>query len=261
MFLFFEHTGLTDDLKLWDLYMKAKAAFWTAAEIDLSKDLSDRNHCLTDNEQHIVSTILAFFTSSDAIVNENLVTRFCKEVQIPEARYFYTFQAMMENIHSEVYGLLIDTYIRKPTQRDTLFRAIDEHPTVKAKAVWALRWIKDSSSFATHLVPFAAVEGIFFSGSFTIIFWLKKWGLMPGLSFSNELIARDEGMHTLFAMTLYHTLKQPLPADTILDIVRNAVDIEKAFWDGECHYYDLATLTLHSKVHSSLCAWDWMQTV
>ncbi|KAK0231883.1 ribonucleoside-diphosphate reductase R2 [Armillaria nabsnona] len=164
--------------ELWDLYMKAKAVFWTVAEIDLSKDLSDWNHHLTNNEQHVVSTVLAFFASSDAIVNENLVTRFCKEVQIPEAQYFYTFQAMMENIHSEVYGLLIDTYIHEPTQRDTLFCAIDEHPTVKAKAVWALRWIEDSSSFATHLVAFAAVEGIFFSGSFAVIFWLKKRGLI-----------------------------------------------------------------------------------
>ncbi|PBK87202.1 ribonucleotide reductase, partial [Armillaria gallica] len=176
--------------------------------------------------------VLAFFASSDAIVSENLVTRFCREVQIPEARYFYTFQAMMENIHSEVYGLLIDTYIREPTERFALFRAIDEHPTVKAKAAWALRWIKDSSSFATRLVAFAAVEGIFFSGSFAVIFWLKKRGLMPGLSFSNELIARDEGMHTLFAVMLYHTLKQPLPAEAVLAIIRGAVDIEKDFWDG-----------------------------
>ncbi|PBK83764.1 ferritin-like protein [Armillaria gallica] len=163
--------------------------------------------------------VLAFFASSDAIISKNLVTRFYREVQIPEARYFYTFQAMMENIHSEVYGLLIDTYICEPTECFALPRR-------------SLCWIEDSSLFAMRLVAFAAVEGIFFSGSFAVIFWLKKWGLMPGLSFSNELIAHNEGMHTLFVVMLYHTLKQPLPAEAILAIIRGVVDIEKDFWDG-----------------------------
>ncbi len=203
-----------------------------AAEIDLAKDLPDWDNRLTDDERHLVSTVLAFFASSDAIVNENLVMRFCGEVQIPEARYFYTFQAMMENIHSEVYGLLIDTYIREPEERLALFRAIDAHPSVKSKADWALQWITDCSSFATRLVAFAAVEGIFFSGSFAVIFWLKKRGLMPGLTFSNEMISRDEGLHTQFAAVLYRMLKYPLPANTVQDIIRSAVDIKKKFWDG-----------------------------
>ncbi len=179
-----------------------------------------------------MSIVLAFFASSDAIVNENLVTRFCSEVQLPEARFFYTYQAMMENIHSEVYGLLIDTYIRDPKERSTLFRAIDEHPTVKAKADWALQWITNSSSFPVRLVAFAAVEGIFFSGSFAVIFWLKKRGLMPGLTFSNELISRDEGLHTQFAAALYHTLKVRLSSQTITQVIRGAVTIEQQFWDG-----------------------------
>ncbi|KAK0452789.1 beta subunit of ribonucleoside-diphosphate reductase [Desarmillaria tabescens] len=199
--------------ELWLLYTKVKAAFWTSAEIDLTKDLPDWDNQLTNNDRHVVSTVLAFFTSSDAIVNENLITRFCMEVQIPEAHYFYMYQAMMENIHSEVYGLLIDTYIHDVGECTALFRAIDEHLTVKAKAEWALHWITDTSSFATCLVAFATVEGIFFSGSFA-------------------LIAHDEGLHTLFAITLYRTLKFPLPGNVIVEIIHSAVDIEKAFWDG-----------------------------
>ena len=217
------------------MYKQAEASFWTAEEIDLSHDHWDWNHRLNDDERHFISHVLAFFAASDGIVNENLVERFSNEVQAAEARCFYGFQIMMENIHSETYSLLIDTYIKDPKQREHLFDAIETIPCIKKKADWALRWISDKrSSFAERLVAFAAVEGIFFSGSFAAIFWLKKRGLMPGLTFSNELIIRDEGMHTDFACLLYQHLKRQLHPSVILNIVTEAVAIEQEFLTGAC---------------------------
>jgi ribonucleoside-diphosphate reductase subunit M2 len=212
------------------MYKKAEASFWTAEEIDLSKDLHDWDNKLNDNERHFISHVLAFFAASDGIVNENLVERFSSEVQAAEARCFYGFQIMMENIHSETYSLLIDTYIREPEQRELLFDAVETIPVVKKKADWALRWISDRrATFAERLVAFAAVEGIFFSGSFASIFWLKKRGLMPGLTFSNELISRDEGLHTDFACLLFSHLKKRAHPDTVLKIITEAVEIEQKF--------------------------------
>ncbi|KAH7127692.1 ribonucleotide reductase [Dactylonectria macrodidyma] len=216
--------------EIWQMYKKAEASFWTAEEIDLSKDLHDWNNRLTADEQFFVSHILAFFAASDGIVNENLVERFSGEVQIPEARCFYGFQIMMENIHSETYSLLIDTYIKEPAQRTYLFNAIETIPCIRKKADWAIKWIQDKdSSFAQRLVAFAAVEGIFFSGAFASIFWLKKRGLMPGLTFSNELISRDEGLHTDFACLLHSHLKGRASKKIIEDIITDAVTIEKEF--------------------------------
>ncbi|KAK1777294.1 ribonucleotide reductase [Copromyces sp. CBS 386.78] len=216
--------------EIWQMYKKAEASFWTAEEIDLSKDLHDWNNRLSDDERFFVSHILAFFAASDGIVNENLVERFSGEVQIPEARCFYGFQIMMENIHSETYSLLIDTYIKEPSQRTYLFNAIDTIPCIRKKADWALRWITDkSSTFAQRLVAFAAVEGIFFSGAFASIFWLKKRGLMPGLTFSNELISRDEGLHTDFACLLFSHLNNRPSKQLIQDIIVDAVRIEQEF--------------------------------
>jgi ribonucleoside-diphosphate reductase beta chain len=214
---------------IWSFYKKAEASFWTAEEIDLSADLVDWNDKLNDNERHFIKHILAFFAASDGIVNENLAEHFLSEVQYPEAKFFYGFQVAMENIHSETYSLLIDTYIRDSAEKNHLFNAIDTIPCVTKKAEWALRWI-DNGSFAERLVAFAAIEGIFFSGSFCSIFWLKKRGLMPGLSFSNELISRDEGLHCDFACLLYtkHLVNQ-LPKQQVQDIITNAVEIEKEF--------------------------------
>jgi len=216
--------------EIWMMYKKAEASFWTAEEMDLSKDLHDWHHKLNDNERHFISHVLAFFAASDGIVNENLVERFSNEVQAAEARCFYGFQIMMENIHSETYSLLIDTYIKDPTEREFLFDAVETIPCVKRKADWAIRWISDrNSSFAERLIAFAAVEGIFFSGSFASVFWLKKRGLMPGLTFSNELISRDEGMHTDFACLLFsHLRKRPHP-DVVRRIITEAVAIEQEF--------------------------------
>jgi len=212
------------------MYKKAEASFWTAEEVDLSKDIHDWSNRLNDDERHFISHVLAFFAASDGIVNENLIERFSNEVQAAEARCFYGFQIMMENIHSETYSLLIDTYIKDPAQREYLFDAIETVPCVKRKAEWALRWISDKrSSFGERLIAFAAVEGIFFSGSFASIFWLKKRGLMPGLTFSNELISRDEGMHTDFACLLFsHLQRRPHP-DIVERIIREAVAIEQEF--------------------------------
>ena len=216
--------------EIWQMYKKAEASFWTAEEIDLSNDLNDWDNRMTDGERHFVSHVLAFFAASDGIVNENLVERFSTEVQATEARCFYGFQIMIENIHSETYSLLIDTYIREPEQRAFLFNAIETIPVVKKKAEWALRWISDKrASFSERLVAFAAVEGIFFSGSFASIFWLKKRGLMPGLSFSNELISRDEGLHTDFACLLFSHLKKRAHPDTVNRIITEAVAIEQDF--------------------------------
>ncbi|KAH9977982.1 ribonucleotide reductase small subunit [Lactifluus volemus] len=216
--------------EIWQMYKKAEASFWTAEEMDLSKDLHDWNNRLNDNERHFISHVLAFFAASDGIVNENLVERFSNEVQAAEARCFYGFQIMMENIHSETYSLLIDTYIKDSAQREYLFDAVETIPCVKKKADWALTWISDrNSTFAERLVAFAAVEGIFFSGSFASIFWLKKRGLMPGLTFSNELISRDEGMHTDFACLLFSHLKRRPHPDTVNKIITEAVVIEQEF--------------------------------
>ena len=212
---------------IWEMYKKHEASFWTAEEIDLSGDLRDWQQ-LNDGERHFISHVLAFFAASDGIVNENLAVNFMSEVQVPEARCFYGFQIMMENIHSETYALLIDTYIRDPKEKDHLFHAIDTVPAVRKKAEWALRWI-EQGTFAERLVAFAAVEGIFFSGSFCSIFWLKKRGLMPGLTFSNELISRDEGLHCEFACLLYGMLKNKLPQDQVHAIIGDAVEIEKEF--------------------------------
>lgn len=217
--------------EIWHAYKKAEASFWTAEEIDLSKDLHDWNNRLNDNERFFISRVLAFFAASDGIVNENLVENFSAEVQIPEAKCFYGFQIMMENIHSETYSLLIDTYIKDPKESEYLFNAIETIPCIKKKADWALRWISDDEAlFAERLVAFAAVEGIFFSGSFASIFWLKKRGLMPGLTFSNELICRDEGLHTDFACLLFSHLKNKPSPDIVEKIIVEAVVIESAYF-------------------------------
>lgn len=214
---------------IWEMYKKAEASFWTAEEIDLAPDIADWNEKLNNDEKHFIKHVLAFFAASDGIVNENLAVHFLNEVQYPEARCFYGFQVMMENIHSETYSLLIDTYIKDPSEKDKLFHAIDTVPCVSKKAEWAIRWI-NNGDFRERLVAFAAVEGIFFSGSFCSIFWLKKRGLMPGLSFSNELISRDEGLHCDFACMLYtQHLKDKMAPEKVTQIITDAVAIEKEF--------------------------------
>jgi ribonucleoside-diphosphate reductase beta chain len=213
---------------IWQFYKKAEASIWTAEEIDLSQDQKDWEN-LNDGERHFIKHVLAFFAASDGIVNENLAENFVSEVQYTEAKFFYGFQIMMENIHSETYSLLIDTYVKDQGEKDYLFNAIDTMPCVGKKAQWALRWINEGS-FAERLVAFAAVEGIFFSGSFCSIFWMKKRGLMPGLTFSNELISRDEGLHCDFACLLYtQHLEKKLSPDTVKKIITDAVEIEKEF--------------------------------
>ncbi|WP_028891580.1 ribonucleotide-diphosphate reductase subunit beta [Tenacibaculum sp. 47A_GOM-205m] len=214
---------------LWEWYKKQQACFWTAEEIDLHSDLNDWNTKLTDDERYFIKHVLAFFAASDGIVNENLAENFVNEVQYSEAKFFYGFQIMMENIHSETYSLLIDTYIKDEEEKDRLFKAIDVFPAIKKKADWALKWI-ESDSFAERLIAFAAVEGIFFSGSFCSIFWLKKRGLLPGLTFSNELISRDEGMHCDFAVHLHNNhLVNKVPKERIKEIIISALDIEREF--------------------------------
>jgi len=217
------------DADIWKMYKKMQDCFWRTEEIDLSKDLVHWNG-LNDNERHFISMILAFFAGSDGIVVENLGTRFMGEVQLPEARSVYGFQLMMENIHSETYSLLIDSYIKNNEEKNKLFRAIENFSCIKKKADWAIKWIQDKkSTFATRLIAFAAVEGIFFSGSFCSIFWLKKRGLMPGLTFSNELISRDEGMHTDFAVLLHNKLHNKASKQQVYEIIKEAVEIEKEF--------------------------------
>ncbi len=213
--------------KIWEMYKKCEQSFWTAEEVDLHADLKDWER-LKDGEKHFIKHVLAFFAASDGIVNENLAVNFMREVQIPEARCFYGFQIMMENIHSEMYSLLIDTYIKDTTEKRYLFNAIETVPCVKKKADWALKYI-NNGSFAERLVAFAAVEGIFFSGSFCSIFWLKKRGLMPGLSTSNEFISRDEGMHCDFACLLYGMLETKLSQERIYEIIKDAVTNEHEF--------------------------------
>jgi ribonucleoside-diphosphate reductase beta chain len=213
---------------IWQMYKKAEASFWTAEEIDLSPDLADWER-LNDGERHFISHVLAFFAASDGIVNENLAVNFLSEVQFPEAKCFYGFQVMSENIHSETYSLLIDTYVRDSREKNKLFNALETVPCVAKKGEWALKWI-NSETFVERLIAFAAVEGIFFSGSFCSIFWLKKRGLMPGLSFSNELISRDEGLHCEFACLLYtQYIKNKLPQERVYEIILDAVRIEKEF--------------------------------
>ncbi len=215
--------------EIWQFYKKAEASFWTAEEIDLSQDMNDWENKLNDDERHFIKHILAFFAASDGIVNENLAEQFLAEVQVPEARCFYGFQVAIENIHSETYSLLIDTYIKDPKEKDHLFNALETVPCVQKKAEWALNWIGPDAPFAERLIAFAAVEGIFFSGSFCSIFWLKKRGLMPGLTFSNELISRDEGLHCDFACLLFSMLQNKTEEYRVREIITQAVAIEKEF--------------------------------
>lgn len=214
---------------LWKLYKQQESCFWTAEEIDLGQDVTDWEHKLNDDERHFVKHVLAFFAASDGIVNENLAMNFVNEVQYTEAKFFYGFQIMMENIHSETYSLLIDTLIKDKEEQNKLFNAIETIPAIAKKAEWAIKWI-NSESFVERLIAFAAVEGIFFSGSFCSIFWLKKRGLMPGLTFSNELISRDEGMHCDYACHLYNEhIENKLPQERIKEIICGALEIEKQF--------------------------------
>lgn len=214
---------------IWEWYKKSEASFWTAEEIDLSEDVMDWKNKLSSDERYFIKHILAFFAASDGIVNENLAENFVSEVQYAEAKFFYGFQIMMENIHSETYSLLIDTYVKDEVEKDKLFHAIENFPAIKKKADWALKWI-DSPSFAERLIAFAAVEGIFFSGAFCSIFWLKKRGLMPGLTFSNELISRDEGVHCDFAVHLHNNhLVNKVPKTRIREIILDALNIEREF--------------------------------
>ena len=214
---------------IWEWYKKQEASIWTAEEIDLHQDINDWENKLSDDERYFIKHILAFFAASDGIVNENLAENFVNEVQYSEAKFFYGFQIMMENIHSEVYSLLIDTYVKNEVEKDELFRAIEVFPAIKEKADWALKWI-ESDSFAERLIAFAAVEGIFFSGSFCSIFWMKKRGLLPGLTFSNELISRDEGMHCDFAIHLHNNhIVNKVPKERIKEILVDALNIERGF--------------------------------
>jgi ribonucleotide reductase beta subunit family protein with ferritin-like domain len=215
--------------EIWHMYKKAVSSFWSVEEIDLSKDIDDFNK-LNDNEKKFIKHILAFFSSSDTIVNINLGERFMSEVQVLEAKFFYAFQMTIENIHSETYSLLIDTYFKDAQEKHEAFNAIQYIPCVKKKAEWCFRWINDKeSSFAQRLLAFAIVEGVFFSGAFCSIFWLKERGLMPGLSFSNELISRDEGMHVEFAVLLFSMLQNKMSEETVHEIMREAVEVEKNF--------------------------------
>jgi ribonucleoside-diphosphate reductase beta chain len=263
--------------EIWQMYKKHEASFWTAEEIDLSPDLKDWER-LTNDERHFVKHVLAFFAASDGIVNENLAVNFMREVQLPEARCFYGFQIMIENIHSETYSLLIDTYIKDTAEKSRLFRAIETVPCVQKKAEWALRWI-NNGSFAERLVAFAAVEGIFFSGSFCSIFWLKKRGLMPGLSFSNELISRDEGLHCDFACLLYNMLETKLSPERVKEIIMDAVVNEHEFVTDAlpvsligmnsklmCQYIEFVADRLlvalgQPKVYNAVNPFDFMETI
>jgi len=235
------------DQSIWDMYKKQVDCFWRAEEIDLSKDLASWE-TLTDDEKYYIKMIIAFFAASDGIVLENLGIRFMSEVQLSEARAFYGFQIAMENIHSEVYSLLIDTYVKDETEKDSLFNAIENFPCIRKKADWAIKWINDKrSSFATRLIAFACVEGIFFSGAFCSIYWLKKRGKMPGLTFSNELISRDEALHTEFAVLLYSKLAKKLPKKKVVEMIQEAVEIEKEFI---CEALPCRLISMNSKLMS-----------
>ena len=217
------------DQDIWNMYQKAEDSFWRVAEVDLSKDINDWIR-LNDEEKHFISMVLAFFAASDGIVLENLGTRFMNEVALPEAKAFYGFQIMMENIHSFMYSQLIETYIKDETKKALLFNSLEKFECIAKKGNWAKKWINDNNSnFATRLIAFACVEGIFFSGAFCAIYWLKKRGLLPGLTFSNELISRDEALHTEFAVLLYSKLNNKLNENKIKNIIKEAVEIEKEF--------------------------------
>jgi len=265
--------------QVWEMYKKHEASFWTAEEIDLSQDNKDWD-TLSTNEQHFIKHILAFFAASDGIVLENLSGAFAVEVQIPEARAFYGFQIAMENIHSETYSLLIEQYIKDPAEKEQLFDAIHTMPPVQDKAEWAIQWMnRDNCCFAERIVAFAAVEGVLFSGSFCAIYWLKKRGLMPGLTFSNELISRDEGLHAEFACMLYGMLENKLPEDVVHGIIRGAVDVERKFicealscdligMNSELmtKYIEFVADRLlsalgHSKLFGSSNPFDWMELI
>jgi ribonucleoside-diphosphate reductase subunit M2 len=214
---------------VWQMYKKSVDSFWIPEEVDLSKDVADWVK-LSDDERNFIKMVLAFFAASDGLVIENLASRFMNDVQVSEARAFYGFQIAIENIHSHMYSILIDTYIKEPEEKNKLFNAIETYPCITKKAEWAKKWIHDKrSSFATRLVAFAVIEGIFFSSSFSAIYWIKKRGLMPGLTFSNELISRDEALHTEFAILLYSKLHRKLPKKRIYEIIKDAVEIEKEF--------------------------------
>ena len=235
------------DHDVWSMYKKQIDCFWRAEEIDFSKDLASWD-TLNDQEQYFIKMILAFFAASDGIVLENLGMRFMSEVQLSEARAFYGFQIAMENIHSEVYSLLIDTYVKDREEKSQLFQAVQNFPCIKKKADWAIKWINDKrSSFATRLLAFACVEGIFFSGAFCSIYWLKKRGKMPGLTFSNELISRDEALHTEFAILLYKKLHKQLPKKRVVEIIKEAVEIEREFI---CDALPCKLISMNSKLMS-----------
>jgi ribonucleoside-diphosphate reductase subunit M2 len=263
---------------IWEMYKKHEASFWTAEEVDLSQDNKDWEK-LNDNEQHFIKHILAFFAASDGIVLENLASQFMSEVQIPEARAFYGFQMAMENIHSETYSLLIEQYVKDPVEKDKVFNAVQTMPAVREKAQWAVQWMNREVCFAERLVAFAAVEGVLFSGSFCAIYWLKKRGLMPGLTFSNELISRDEGLHAEFACLLYSSLQNKLPEDVVHEIIRGAVEAERHFIcealscdligmnrELMTRYIEfvadrLLTALGHSKLFGSSNPFDWMELI
>ena len=233
------------DHDIWSMYKRQVDCFWRAEEIDLSKDMASWK-TLTENEKYFIKMIIAFFAGADGIVLENLGTRFMSEVQISEARAFYGFQIAMENIHSEVYSLLIDTYVKDRLEKEKLFKAMENFPCIKKKADWAMKWINDKrSTFATRLIAFACVEGIFFSGAFCSIFWLKKEGKMPGLTFSNELISRDEALHTEFAVLLYSKLLKKVPKKRVIEIVKEAVEIEREFI---CEALPCKLISMNSKL-------------
>merc|ERR1719207_112404 len=264
--------------EVWEMYKKQEASFWTAEEIDLSQDMRDWEK-LSEQEKHFIKHVLAFFAASDGIVLENLAANFSCQVQIPEARAFYGFQIAMENIHSETYSLLIEQYIRDSAEKESLLQGIHTLPAVRAKAGWAVQWMNDENSFAERIIAFAAVEGILFSGSFCAIYWLKKRGLMPGLTFSNELISRDEGLHADFACLIYGMLQHKLPEDVVHDIVRGAVEVERRFIcealscdligmnsDLMARYIEfvadrLLTALGHSKLYGASNPFDWMELI
>merc|ERR1719220_1758547 len=264
--------------EIWEMYKKHEASFWTAEEIDLSRDNADWER-LSDSERHFIKHVLAFFAASDGIVLENLAGQFSTEIQLPEARAFYGFQMAMENIHSETYSLLIEQYIRDPVEKEEVFNAIRTMPAVQEKAQWAIQWMQRQNSFAERIVAFAAVEGILFSGSFCAIYWLKKRGLMPGLTFSNELISRDEGLHAEFACLIYGMLQNKLPDDVVHNLVRGAVAAERLFIcdalpcdligmnnDLLTKYIEfvadrLLTSLGHPKIFDSANPFDWMELI
>jgi len=264
--------------EIWEMYKKHEASFWTAEEIDLSQDNKDWEN-LSHEEQHFITHVLAFFAASDGIVLENLTSNFINDVKLPEARCFYAFQAAMENIHSETYSLLIDTYISSESEKAELFNAMESIECIRNKAEWALKWMALSTAFCQRLVAFACVEGIFFSGSFCALFWLKKRGLMPGLTFSNELISRDEGLHTDFACLLYKTCRDRLDEDTITEIVKSAVECEQSFICDSlpvdligmnsklmAQYIEFVADRLchalgHNKIYNTPNPFDWMEMI